>query len=748
MIRPRFALLATIPLLAGSVFPVVGQEPPPDSVATADSTPVPRIRLHLLMDSIPLRVPAAARPGGVHGLRGSPRLAVLRWERALRAQLEAQVRERAAWPSGLTFAEVEVPRGRPPPPPFATRQPTQPVGESPVDALSRFADLGLQLRARFEMKADQFKNRNCTAADLANPVSGCEAGFPTPALDAQFNVRAGGIVGERVHINVDYDSEREFSANNNLNVYYQGLEDEIIRRVEVGNVSFSAPSSRFITAAIPANSFGFQAEGQIGAFEVRGILAQQKGSQLRTRVYTVGETTSEPVDRELRDLDYEAGRFFFSVNPALLPGYPDVDILGVAADLVPAPQRPVQLRVYRLRAQSANNPNNPNLGGIQAVAVRDDSPQRVGPFPWELLVEGRDYFLDPSGLWFGLATRVGDQDFLAVSYITAVGDTVGTFPAINRGLDTLRLIYEPRRGPEVPTYAYEMRSIYRLGSGDIDRTTIDATLVVNESEQPLDGQGTYLGRLRVALPNDESKLDEYNRVFPRPRDPNGGAPIRDLFLVFPHLQPFADTERLQASERNDSLYRTPNYLLTTQGPPPRFRLRLHYEAAGGGDRGALGLGAFQIREGTERLYVGNAELTRGRHYTIDYSIGLVTFLNPDSLFRGPTQVRAQFEENQLFDVAPNSIVGLSTTYSLGSRGRVSAILISQSESSLLTRPQLGFEPKANLLSGLSAEYAFRADGITRALDALPLISTTVPSNVSLSGEIATSRPNPNRAGQA
>jgi hypothetical protein len=745
---PRPALAATILLLAGAVVPAVAQEPPPDSLARADSTPVPGLRLRILTDSIPLTVRAALLPGGVLGLRVSPGYVAARWERTVRDQLEGQRRTRVAWPSGTTFAEAEVPRGAVPIPPWAARPREAGVRSPTVEALSRYADLGLQLRARFEMKADQFKNRRCTPADLANPVSGCEAGFPTPALDAQFHVQAGGVVGDRVHLNVDYDSEREFSANNNLNVYYLGLEDEILRRVEVGNVAFNAPASRFITAAIPANSFGVQAEGQLGAFEIRGILAQQKGSQLRSKVYTVGETTTQPVDRELRDLDYEAGRFFFAVNPVLLPGYPDVDVLGVAADLVPAPQRPVQLRVYRLRAQTAQNPNNPNLGGIQAVAVRDDSPQRVGPFPWELLVEGRDYFLDPSGLWFALATRVGDQDFLATSYVTAAGDTVGTFPAINGGTDTLQLIYEPRTGLEVPTYLHEMRNVYRLGSGDIDRRSIDVAVVVNESEQPLDGQGTYLSRLRVALPNNESAIDEYNRVFPRLRDPNGGAPIRDLFLIFPHLAPFADSARLQAGERNDSLYRTPNYLLSTQGPPPRFRLRLHYEAAGGGDRGALGLGALQIREGTERLFVGDAELTRGRHYTIDYSIGLVTFLNPDSLFRGPTQVRAQFEENQAFDVAPNSILGLSTTYSLGSRGRVSAILISQSESSLLTRPQLGFEPKTNLLGGVSAEFGVRTDGLTRALDALPLISTTVPSTLALSGEVATSRPNPNRAGQA
>jgi hypothetical protein len=734
--------------MAALAVPAAAQDVPADSAQVIDTTTPLPFRMRLLVDSIPIRTLRSTQPGGRLGQRVPAAVVGLAWERETRERLDAQRRSRAPWPGGLAFAEAEVPRGLPPEPPWARRAAAEGPQAPGAEALTQFADLGLQLRARFEMKADQFRNRRCTAADLANPVSGCESGFPTPALDAQFNVRAGGIVGDRVHINVDYDSEREFSANNNINVYYQGLEDEILQRVEVGNVGFNAPASRFITASIPANSFGIQAEGQLGAFELRGILAQQKGSQLRSKVYTVGETTTLPVDRELRDLDYESGRFFFTVNPQLLPGYPDVDLLGVAADLVPASQRPVALRVYRLRAQSAQGATNPNLGGILAIADRDDSPQRVGPFPWELLVEGRDYFLDPSGLWFALASQVRDLDFLAVSYVTASGDTVGTFPAVNRGLDTLRLIYEPRKGPDVPTFHHEVRSVYRLGGGDVDRSTLGVTLVVNESEQPLNGQGTYLSRLEIALPNDQSRVDEYNRVFPRIRDPNGGAPIRDLFLVFPHLRPFADSVRLQPDERNDSLYRTPTYLLSTQGPPPRFRLRLHYEAAGGGDRGSLPLGALQIREGTERLFLGSTQLTRGRHYTIDYSVGVVSFLNPDSLFRGPTQVRAQFEENQAFDVAPNSLLGFSTTYSFGSRGRVNAIVLSQRESSLLTRPQLGFEPRANLLSGLSAEFGFRADALTRALDKLPLISTTVPSNLTISGEIATSRPNPNRAGQA
>src|SRR6185295_4764150 len=131
------------------------------------------------------------------------------------------------------------------------------------------------------------------------------------------------------------------------------------------------------------------------------------------------------------------------------------------------------VRVYRLRAQAGLSGSNANLGGIQAVARRSDSPQRVGPFSWDLLVEGRDYYLDPSATWFAVTSRVTNDDYLAVSYVTARGDTVGSFPGVNgSGKDTLELIYEPRKGPEVPTFFYEMRNVYRIGGGDVARPSL------------------------------------------------------------------------------------------------------------------------------------------------------------------------------------------------------------------------------------------------------------------------------------
>ncbi|MDP3910778.1 MAG: cell surface protein SprA [Gemmatimonadales bacterium] len=626
-----------------------------------------------------------------------------------------------------------------------------------------YADLGLQLNLRFELKADQFRNLRCSSEERQFALSGCSGGFPTISPNPQYAIRSAGVVGQRLHLNVDFDSQREFDANNNLQVWYEGLEDEMLRRVEAGNVTFQAPASRFISAAIPANNFGVQAIGQIGPVELRGIFAQQKGNVVKDRFYTIGDVTSQPVDREARDLDYEPGRFFFVIDPAALPGYPDLDVLS----LDQTPQRPESLtvgglRVYRRRAIAPGSPDNQNAGGLRAVACGvgplgaaiDCAAQREGPFEWEILQEGRDYYVDPSGTWFALANRLDQSDYLAVSYITAGGaDSVGTFPVEAHTdtsvVDTLRLVYDPKPGitADAPSFRFEIRSAYRVGGREVDRPSLTLALVVNGRERAPGGE-TYLQLLGMSLETDPNRLDEYNRLFPRTRDPNQGDPVRDLFLIFPHLTPFADSTRLSVAERNDSLYRTPRGYLGSQAPPSVFGLRLHHDATSS-DRGVLALNSFQIREGSERLYLRNALLTRGREYSIDYNTGQVQFTNPDSLFQGGgAQIRAQFEERAAFTIAPTSIYGLAARYDLGTTGQVSFTGMFQKEQSTFNRPPLGFEPSSSFIGGLSTQLRFQPEWLTRFADALPGVRTDVLSSVSIAAEIAVSKPSPNRLGQA
>jgi motility/secretion related protein SprA len=647
--------------------------------------------------------------------------------------------------------------------------PPRPVAAPPPPAVSAgllgpYADIGMQLNLRFELKADQFKNLRCTAADRQVALSGCSTGFPTITPNPLYAIRTSGVVAQRLHVDVDFDSQREFDANNNLRVWYEGLEDEILRRVEAGNVTFQMPSSRFISAAIPANNFGVQAIAQVGPLEFRGIYAQQKGNVVNDRIYHVGQATSQPIDRDARDLDYEPGRFFFVIDPVALPAYPAIDILSL--DQTPRPDSLTvgALRVYRRRAVAPGSTGNQNAGGVRAVACGpgpqgqaiDCAGQRAGPFEWEILEERKDYYVDPSGTWFALANRLDVNDHLAVSYITGSrADTIGTFPIeVNTDtsvIDTLRLVYDPKPGltAAAATFRFEIRNAYRVGGREVNRESFALALMVNQRERSPAGQ-PYLSVLGVALETDPNQFDQYNRLFPRLRDPNQGDPVRDLFIVFPHLTPFADSTRLiAATERNDSLYRTPRAYLTTQAPPSVFALRMHIEASASDDRSVLSLNSFQIREGSERIYVGNALLARDVDYSIDYTTGQVQFTHADSLFPGGrSDVRVQFEERAAFTIAPTSIYGLAARYDLGAVGQINFTGLFQNEQSSFNRPPLGFEPSSSFIGGVSTQLHFQPSWLTRFADLLPGVHTDAPSALAISGEVAMSKPSPNKFGQA
>jgi hypothetical protein len=111
------------------------------------------------------------------------------------------------------------------------------------------------------------------------------------------------------------------------------------------------------------------------------------------------------------------------------------------------------------------------------------------------------------------------------------------------------------------------------------------------------------------------------------------------------------------------------------------------------------LNALQIRDGSEQLQLGGRLLTRGVDYSIDYATGRVTFLNPDALFgSGTAVINARFEQQDAFAVAPTSILGFTSRYSLGERGAVNFIGMLQREATAFNRPHLGLRGKANLIA--------------------------------------------------
>jgi hypothetical protein len=609
------------------------------------------------------------------------------------------------------------------------------------------ADITFEGQLRLEVATSRQRNLACTPLLLQDPLSGCRGGFTAPKIDNILNFEARGAIGQRFFLDFNLDTQADYGSNKNIiRAWYQGLPDEVVKRVEVGTTTFRAPRSRYLTAGIPSNNFGINATFEVGPLELQAIAATQKGSNVALRTYNIGSTTVQPQDRKARDLDFEGGRFFWTVDPRTLPGWPAVDILNAENVAIAAASRPVELRVYQYV------PTAPGEGGqydgITATGI--NGAEQAGPFRWKPLVAGRDFWADPSGLWFVLASRIGPSDFLAVSYRTATGGTVGTFPSDDnpaRG-DQLLLVSAPNRAATSPVFLHAMRQIYRVAGGDLVRNTTKAALTVARSERPIGGTGTYLALLGMAFPTDQALLDTDNRLFPRLRDPGADQVIRDVFMIFPNAQPFADPQ-LTTSERNDSLYRTPEYLLSTQGPPAKFEVRLQYDARGGEDRGSIMLGSVQLREESEILEVDGRTLKRGVDYNIEYQTGKVSFLNPDGLFGNrQSTVTARFEERAFFAVAPTTIAGLTAKWQVGRVGTVEALGLYQAEATAYNRPPLGFEPTASLIGGAVADFRFNVPSVGRFLNRLTGRNSSASSSLGLTAELAFSRPDPNRSGEA
>jgi motility/secretion related protein SprA len=774
----RSAVLATavVVSLFAAAAPARAQDPsdttrkvtPPPPVTPPTGTPgTPGIRLRLGRDTLPLVLPSVVSRGERESYRqAQAQIDAARataFQQNMRAILEA-VWGQVATSNFATSAQSPSYPGELP------LKPKPAVTPKPVPILGEYADLGLQVDGRLEFRGEKNQSALCASTLFFDPVADCRSAFE-PLVEFQFAAKSGGIVADRVHVNLDYDTQREFDASNNISIYYEGKGREFVQRLEVGNVTFQPSPSRYITAGIPSGNYGIQAVTKLGSMRLKTILAQQKGNIVRDRVFTVGDRTLQAIDRKIEDYQFEPRRFFFTVDPRLFgAAYPNVDILdsrrmATLSASLPDTLRPTKIFLYRLLI--GGQPPNPDGPQFRLIG---NARSRRGQV-YEYLREGVDYYADPSLLWIALVRPLAlNTERLVVAYRVRINgrDTVYTSTGGTPDLaftptreQFANLIWDPDVQPGDPAFDREIRSIYRLGGSDLRRQSVTLKVVTGSSEdqeKPIAGNAdTYLRLFRLAQSTNSSSFDLENRIWPRPSDPNfelslgspGSRTIRDQFLIFPSAKPFAANGLAGGGNpTNDTIYTTPpEYVRSSQRPEAVYHIRVRYQAEGSGESGALMLGTVQLRPNSERLLVDGIPLTRGTDYSVDYDLGRVSFNRPDTLFPRPRQVTVQYEENPVFEETPTSIFGATAEFPL-SNGQINFTAISQSQRTNFTRPPLGFEPAASLVAGVSALFSFDAEPLTQLVSKLPFGATTIPSRIGFSAELAASRPQTNASQQA
>jgi cell surface protein SprA len=113
-----------------------------------------------------------------------------------------------------------------------------------------------------------------------------------------------GKIGDKLKITTNYNTESTFDFENQMKIEYTGYEDEILKKVEAGNVNLPL-NGTLITGS--QSLFGLKTQMQFGRTTVTNVYSQQRGKKQEVNVQGGAQITRFEVNGD----NYEANRHYF-----------------------------------------------------------------------------------------------------------------------------------------------------------------------------------------------------------------------------------------------------------------------------------------------------------------------------------------------------------------------------------------------------------------------------------------------------
>ncbi|MEQ8573659.1 MAG: cell surface protein SprA, partial [Fulvivirga sp.] len=125
-------------------------------------------------------------------------------------------------------------------------------------------------------------------------------------FDQQISMNVVGKIGEKLQVTANFDNNNSFDFENNLKVEYTGYEEDMLQKLEIGNVSLPLNNSLISGAQ---NLFGVKAQLQFGDLYVTSVASTQRG---KTETLTIdGGGGAQGRKFELQASNYDENRHFF-----------------------------------------------------------------------------------------------------------------------------------------------------------------------------------------------------------------------------------------------------------------------------------------------------------------------------------------------------------------------------------------------------------------------------------------------------
>lgn len=607
-------------------------------------------------------------------------------------------------------------------------------------------------------------------------------------FDMKMNINLLATVGDKLKLNISNNTQAMFDYQNVQKLEYAGKEDEIIKKIEAGNVSFPLNSSLINGVQ---SLFGIKTQLQFGRLWVTGVVSQQKSKRQSLTVQGGAQTQTFAIKAD----DYEENRhfllaqYFYSHYDKALENFPVIQSLvdinkvevwvtnrtgatdGVR-DLI-ALQDLGEKNPYRtafinaggselpdnrsntIYEQLLQNPNGRNQSN--ATSLTQLLGLELGP-DFERTTARK---LNPSEFTFNsqlgyisLNTQLNPDDVLAVAYrytyngkVYQVGEFAEDLPpdSTNTKVMYMKLLKGTSARPTLPIWKLMMKNVYALGGGGIAKEDFRLNILYQD---PGGGEKRYLPETSIPNPGTPLltllNLDRLNvQGDPQPDgifDYVEGITIlpQQGKVIFPQLEPFGRALK-PALGGNPQLERRYLYNIlydSTKTIARQFQQQNRYVIRGsyrGSSSSEIFLGGFNIPPGSVSVSAGGQKLVENQDYQIDYGLGRVKILNQGILNSG-IPVNIQYEDNATFGFQQQNFMGLRLDYYLNEKLTLGATYMKLSERPFTEKTSFGEDPINNKVVGIDANYQSEAPGLTRILDKLPIFSTTTPSFITASVE--------------
>ena len=611
----------------------------------------------------------------------------------------------------------------------------------------------------------------------------------TMDFDEKINLNVNGKVGDKVNMNLNYNTDATFDFDSqNMKLKYDGKEDEIVKLVEGGNISFPSNSSLVQGAS---SLFGLRTDLQFGKLKLQLVASQKKSSS--KSVSSKGGTQLTPF--EIDAANYEENRHFFLSQyfrnhyDAAMKTLPNLTT-GVTINRVeiwvtnktgtttntrnivaltdlgentsvsnpmwsaggsPVPANGANTEYATVVGQLADARN------IDQTSTVLDGAGLVGGSDYEKLQSARllnssEYSVNTALGYVSLRTSLQTDQVLAIAYeYTYSGQTyqVGEFASdvtdVNKAL-FVKALKNTSNNPQQGNWKLMMKNVYYLASSvEREKFRLDV-------KYQSDTTGVYLSYIPEQQVKDQTlikllgadRLDNNNKAHP-----NGyfdfveGYTVSNGRVFFPEAEPFGSYlyDRLvsagvsadkAASYAFTELYDSTKTIAKQIAEKDKFLLQGQYK---GTSANVISLGAYNVPQGSVVVTAGGVRLTEGSDYTVDYSAGEVTILN-QSIIDAGTAVNVSLESQSDYSQERKTMFGVNWEYDFSKNFQMSGTLQHLSEQALTTKVSMGSEPLNNTIWGLNLNWKHESQWLTNMLDKLPFLHLTQPSQISFTGEFA------------